>query len=308
LWALAAVVPLLVNSAVPAQTAPPVVITLERTSCFGECPVYRVEITGDGAIHYTGIQHVRVVGPASASVPPEAVAKLVAEFTAARYWQFDDRYDFIRNPDGTRSMITDLPTTITSLRVGSHVKRVVDYVGAPAALKDLEARIDVVAGTLRWVAVTREVVAELERGAWNAIGDDGANWLRQAVRRGDPDTVQALLDAHADPNGTMPVLAVARDPTMIRLLVAGGADVNARTAGGDTILMIAIRSRRADIVAALLAAGARAGAINPQTGQSALQLAIVMAGAPPPPPFPGEPAEPHDEAHIVALLRAAGAK
>jgi uncharacterized protein DUF6438/ankyrin repeat protein len=308
MWKPAVVATLALTAAAAAQTTTPV-ITLERTSCFGECPVYRVEISSDGEVRYIGSRFVRVTGPVSTRIPREAVAALVDEFARIGYRQFDDRYEFIRHPDGSRSMVTDLPTTITSLRIGSQEKRVVDYVGAPPALKELEARIDRVAGTRRWIAVTPDVVLELERGGWNAAGDEGAKWLRDAVYRGEADSVQALLDAHADPNGSpSPLLALAHDPTIIRLLVAGGADVNGRNGNGDTILMVAIRSRRADRVTALLAAGARPDAVNPQTGQTALQLALQSAATPPPPPFPGEPAQPDDAARIVALLRTAGAK
>jgi hypothetical protein len=40
---------------------------------------------------------------------------------------------------------------------------------------------------------------------------------------------------------------------------------------------------------------------------TALQLAL-QSGDAPPPPLPGEPAQPDDAARIVALLRTAGAK
>ena len=298
---------LVFSSAVAAQA--PVVITLERTTCFGTCPAYSVRITGDGHVHYEGREFVRVVGPADATIARESVAALVAEFERIGYARLNERYDSIVNADGTRSFVTDLPTTTTSIRVGSELKRVVDYLGGPPALKALERRIDEVARTQQWITVTSDVVRQLRRDGWTGASADGRKWIFDAVERGDADTVRSLLDAHADPNAaTLPPLAYARDPQIIRILVAAGADVNAHTPTGDSILMTAVRRRRADAVMALLDAGARADSKNVNSGRTALQLAEQLATVPPPPPFPGEPPEPHDEQRIVALLRAAGAK
>ena len=295
------------GSAMSAQA--PVVITLERTACFGACPAYSVRITGDGRVHFEGKEFVRVVGPADARIAPESVAALVAEFERIGFARLDARYESIVNADGSRSFVTDLPTTTTSIRIGSELKRVVDYVGAPPALRALERRIDEVAKTQQWITVTPEVVAELRRGGWTGASAEGRRWLLDAVERGDADTVRSLLESRADPNAaSLPPLAYARDPQIIRILVAGGADVNAHTPNGDTILMAAVRRRRADAVKALVDAGARVDGKNVETGRTALQLALELTRVPPPAPFPGEPPEPHEEDAIVALLRAAGAK
>ena len=45
-----------------------------------------------------------------------------------------DAYRVIENPDGTVTMVTDLPTTIVTITVNGRTKRVEDYVGAPDAL------------------------------------------------------------------------------------------------------------------------------------------------------------------------------
>ena len=39
-----------------------VVITLERTACFGVCPVYKLTVYGDGRVVYEGKRFVRVEG------------------------------------------------------------------------------------------------------------------------------------------------------------------------------------------------------------------------------------------------------
>jgi uncharacterized protein DUF6438 len=122
-----------------------VTITLERTACFGACPVYTVTITGDGRVEYEGKEFVRVKGRASATIPAADVAALAAAFDKAGYFSLQDKYT---------ANITDLPTNITSIRIDGRFKQIVDYYGAPQALKDLERQIDRVGRTSQWV--TRE--------------------------------------------------------------------------------------------------------------------------------------------------------
>jgi Domain of unknown function (DUF6438) len=89
------------------------VITLERTTCFGTCPAYSVRITSDGSVDYEGKQFVRVTGHVSATVPAEDVAGLVDAFEQIGYFGLDDSYRFVVNADGSHSLVTDLPTTLT---------------------------------------------------------------------------------------------------------------------------------------------------------------------------------------------------
>jgi hypothetical protein len=281
------------------------VITLERTPCFGTCPVYSVRITSDGAVDYEGKQFVRITGLAHATIPTEDVARLVDEFEKSGYFSLQDNYKFVVRADGSRAYVTDLPTTTTSIQIGTRRKKIENYVGAPEALRDLERRIDAVAGTMRWISVTPDVVLDLQGRGWNAAGDDGAAYLRSAIQRGDAETVEALLEAGADPNGGLfPPLFIARHSVIIRALVAAGGNVNA-SANGEPLLIWAVRSGRAEVVSALLQAGAPVNATN-ERGQAALAVAIERAAAP---AFPGDDVPPpHDFDRIAAILRAAGAK
>ena len=281
---------------------------MERTTCLGTCPAYTLQITSAGDVDYEGKQFVRVTGHVHASVPADQVAELVAEFDRIGYFSLDDAYKVIVHPDGSRTSVTDLATTNTSIRLGSRRKAVEDYVGAPAALRNLERRIDAVAGTIRWISVTPEVVLELQQRGWRADGDEGATYLSSAVSRGDITTVNALLQAGADPNDrVISAMFVATDPAILEALIAVGGNVNAR-ALGEPLLTWAVRAGRADKVVVLLHAGALIDATNEQ-GKTALAVAIESAAAPIRRPFPGETqAPPHEFARIATLLRTAGAK
>ena len=127
------------------------VITLRRTACLGRCPVYSLEIFEDGFIRYVGIEYVQAKGERRAVVPRDAVENLVASFLRADYFALQDSYETCIAPDGSVSMVSDLPSQYTSLRVATRKKSVRNYVCAPRRLRELETEIDRVANTKRWI-------------------------------------------------------------------------------------------------------------------------------------------------------------
>lgn len=125
----------------------PVMITLERTACFGACPIYSVSIDGDGAVAYTGRRFVRVIGEQHGQASRAEVQALLQAFDAVQFESLNNEY---------RAHVTDLPSQIVTLTRNGRTKRVLDYAGTsagmPAAVRELELQIDRVANTAQWVA------------------------------------------------------------------------------------------------------------------------------------------------------------
>ena len=65
-----------------------VAITLERTACFGTCPVYTVNILEDGTVIYEGQDFVSVTGKQTAEIPAESVGLMVNAFENAGYFEW----------------------------------------------------------------------------------------------------------------------------------------------------------------------------------------------------------------------------
>ena len=122
-----------------------IVITIERSSCFGNCPVYSAEIHADGGVVYVGKENVKETGERRFKIPQETVQQLIREFERANYFSLKDRYD----ADESGMSGTDLPTTITSICLNGKKKRVVNYFGGPKKLHELEDKIDTLAGLYR---------------------------------------------------------------------------------------------------------------------------------------------------------------
>ena len=188
-----------------AQTTPaePVEITLQRTACFGTCPEYTVTLKDDGTVVYAGRQFVKTPGEHTWKIEPAAVRALAREMEAAGFFDLQDAYT---------ALMTDNPTTYTTLRIGSRTKKIKDYVAGPPKLKDIETRIDEVSGVLKYVAPDRKLVQAIERGDAGGVRPllaaganlkvadaDGVTLVMRAAAAGNAETVRLLLAAGADP-------------------------------------------------------------------------------------------------------------
>lgn len=123
-----------------------VVITLERTVCFGACPDYTLTIRGDGTVTYEGRRFVKIEGTRTITISEEKIRQLLSEFQRVDYFSLDDSYE--------EFMATDMPSAITSLKVNSETKTVRHYHGdfsAPEQLTELEDRIDEIVNSDQWI-------------------------------------------------------------------------------------------------------------------------------------------------------------
>jgi hypothetical protein len=134
--------PLATSRAAPQVIPEDFVIKLERTACYGRCPVYVVSIDAKGNVTYDGTRFVKVAGRQTDRVPASRVAALVETVDRIRFFDLDDKY---------RQLITDLPTTFVTVTRDGRTKRIEDYFGAPKSLNDLERQIDDAAQTARWI-------------------------------------------------------------------------------------------------------------------------------------------------------------
>ncbi len=127
------------------------VVVLERTICYGTCPIYKITIFGDGRVQYIGERFVRIAGTRSAKISKEKVNQLIDVFQKAGYFLMKDSY--------TMRDMTDLPSAIISITVSGKTKTVTHYhgdTGAPKVLNELENRIDQTVDSQKWIRGDRD--------------------------------------------------------------------------------------------------------------------------------------------------------
>ena len=130
------------------------VITLERTACYGTCPVYKLTIYDDGTVEYEGLEFVKKTGKAQGQITKDALEDLIREFEKIDYFKLGDSY----RSEGKNcpEYWTDHPTAITSLNWQGKKKTIHHYHGCRGTtvleqLTALENKIDEVVNTKQWI-------------------------------------------------------------------------------------------------------------------------------------------------------------
>jgi hypothetical protein len=220
-------------------------ITLERTACFGRCPVYTVSLNGSGQVVYKGDDNVDLPGEQKSQIDPGNVLMLLKSFDHIHFFSLADHY---------QGSCTDLPSEIISLSIDGRSKKINVYFchdkrsGPEVDLLKLAHEIDTVTGTSGRISCDQICLTELIHNGLDVNSKDHSRdtLLMLAVRK--------------------------RDLGSFRLLLNAGADVNAANDSGDTALMLAVQNNEPDMVSELLAHKAHSKAKN-KAGMTALQMA-----------------------------------
>ncbi len=257
-------------------------LTLQRTMCFGTCPAYSVEIGADGTVRYEGTNFVAVVGKHQAHIPADRVRALYDAFVKADFfWTFDEY----------RARITDLPTYQVSISFDGRTKSVFDYagqaVGMPKEISELENAIDAAAGTKKWVQGDENTFASLEAEHWDfrATDDEHLALIDSAAKRGDVVLVRRLLTAGVSARNkfgckALEAAATAGNADIVDALLAAGAPIHWQAPPGEDyhtcdVLAGAAASGSPTIMRAVLAARPD---INRQDGNGTTALMQATGG------------------------------
>ena len=109
------------------------IISLERTACYGTCPIYRMEIFSDGSAFYHGERFVNNIGNFEFTVTKETINYILKKAEEIGFFEMEDKYT---------ANISDLPKTITFIKSEKATKKIIDYHDAPKILKEFESFVD----------------------------------------------------------------------------------------------------------------------------------------------------------------------
>jgi len=130
-------------------------ITLERTACFGFCPDYKLTITADGSVVFEGRRFVKQEGATMKSaITQDQLKRLMVEFDRVKFFSLED--DYMDNPRVCAENETDNPSAFTSIRINGKSKTVRHYHGCrgpkvPKEITELEDKIDEIVNTAQWL-------------------------------------------------------------------------------------------------------------------------------------------------------------
>lgn len=121
-----------------------ILISLEKTSCLGPCPAYKLEIFASGLALFNGTSNHEMIGKYKSQLDPQTLQQLVERFKNANFFNFKNSYT---------ADVHDLPTTYLFFKNNGNEKMIQDYSNAPQALKDLEKLVADVIPALKWKKV-----------------------------------------------------------------------------------------------------------------------------------------------------------
>ncbi|MCS7027566.1 MAG: DUF6438 domain-containing protein [Bacteroidia bacterium] len=120
------------------------IITIERESCRGFCPAYKMTIYGDGTVEYEGKRNVDNIGKFEKKIPKSKVQELLKAFQEANYMNLEDVYD---DPSTADAVAVYTSIKFVDKKDGKEKsKSIKNRMGGPQALNILQDKIDSIVG------------------------------------------------------------------------------------------------------------------------------------------------------------------
>ncbi|PZF71213.1 DUF6438 domain-containing protein [Taibaiella soli] len=108
-------------------------VKMNRTACFGRCPVYSVEIYDNGLVRYSGQYYTDHQGVYETNIGKSKAQNLMKQFSKYRVDTCQNEYV---------SRISDIPGIIYNIKYGKTNKRINNAHFGPMYLRTLAANID----------------------------------------------------------------------------------------------------------------------------------------------------------------------
>jgi hypothetical protein len=121
-----------------------VVAAIEKGSCFGKCPVYKMEIFRDGKVVYEGKRHTKKLGVYSKTITQKELAAISKEFKAAGFDTLPNSYE---------SLVADLPSTMLYFGNGAKGKTVIGKENRPQKVLKIQYALERIADSDGWLMV-----------------------------------------------------------------------------------------------------------------------------------------------------------
>lgn len=125
----------------------PLLASLERTACYGVCPVYLVKVFTDGRVEWEGRKHVKVKGQQIAQLNSQGLAALKQAFADAGFLKLSGNFACLEATDHASAKVTFVD--------GENTVLIDHYDGCRSTpgvevLTKLEQQFDVIVNTARW--------------------------------------------------------------------------------------------------------------------------------------------------------------
>ena len=108
-------------------------VTMQRTACYGRCPVYSIELNNTGMVTYTAVRFNDDSGVFTKNIGMEKTMNVFGQFNTYKADTCQDTYT---------NRIMDLPGIIFTIRYKKHIKKIQNAQFGPPFLKRLAEIMD----------------------------------------------------------------------------------------------------------------------------------------------------------------------
>ncbi len=119
--------------------------SIRKGACFGQCPVYTINIYNDGTALLEGKNFVDKIGTYKKKLNYEEMFSFVTVAKDIKYMTLDDSYD--------NKNVTDLPGTNTSIVIDKTRKKIYNRFGAPREIRQFENLFSELMKSDGWVKI-----------------------------------------------------------------------------------------------------------------------------------------------------------
>lgn len=118
---------------------------IQRTPCFGRCPIYILSFYKGGAVIYKGEKWVEMEGVFISKVSAAVLQSILDKAKEVGFWKMENVYD--------NEHVTDLPSTIVTIQKGDKLKVVANRYNGPEEEANFEQYLDNLVTNLNWEKV-----------------------------------------------------------------------------------------------------------------------------------------------------------
>lgn len=115
-------------------------LEMERTGCYGTCPVYNLKVAPDGKVLFEGRFHTRTIGKAESNLSKEKINQVINETAKADFFSLKDSYTSSSN--NCPNYKTDMATVTLSIRLNEKSKTIIHYLGCISDEETLKKRLN----------------------------------------------------------------------------------------------------------------------------------------------------------------------
>ena len=110
-------------------------LSMERTACYGTCPQYIISIYNNGLIKYEGQMFVEKIGCFYSTLSEDVVKDIKFALNDVQFFEFKNIYT---------ATVTDVPSVILEVNLSSKNHKVIDRFNGPEELKKLQKFVDLI--------------------------------------------------------------------------------------------------------------------------------------------------------------------